>query len=70
MVKDTIRIPVGTQLVGEAWSTIAGKGAKFADEDNPRPVVQVGTKGDVGVVEINDVLFTTIGGEVDKSDPY
>lgn len=61
VVSDTLRIPPGTQLVGEAWSVIAGRGANFQNATNPRPVVQVGTPGSVGTIEITDVVFTTIG---------
>lgn len=48
-------------MVGEAWSTIAGKGANFQNESNPRVVIAVGPKGVKGTVEISDFVFTTIG---------
>jgi hypothetical protein len=48
-------------MVGEAWSVIAGKGSKFQDMNNPQPVVQVGAPGSSGVVEITDIIFSTIG---------
>jgi glucan 1,3-beta-glucosidase len=41
-VTDTIKIPEGTIVVGEIWSTIIGGGRKFADQKKPRPVVEVG----------------------------
>lgn len=41
-VTDTINVPEGTIIVGEIWSTIMGGGKKFADEKNPRPVIEVG----------------------------
>lgn len=68
VVTDTLKIPAGTQVVGEAWSVIAGKGANFQNELKPRPVVQVGTPGSVGTVEITDVIFSTIGRELDQFD--
>ncbi|KAH7104876.1 glucan 1,3-beta-glucosidase [Auriculariales sp. MPI-PUGE-AT-0066] len=61
MVSRTIKIPVGTRLVGEAWSTIMGFGTNFQDINNPQVVFQVGKAGDVGVVEISDINFTTQG---------
>ncbi|KAJ6611580.1 exo-beta-1,3-glucanase [Mycena sp. CBHHK59/15] len=61
VVTSTLTIPVGTQMVGEAWSVIAGKGSTFQDMNNPRPVVQVGAPGSSGLVEITDIIFSTIG---------
>ncbi|KAJ7684640.1 exo-beta-1,3-glucanase [Mycena polygramma] len=61
VVTDTLTIPAGTQMVGEAWSVIAGKGSAFADVSNPKAVIQVGASGSSGVVEISDILFATIG---------
>ena len=57
-VSDTIFVPVGTRIVGEAWSVISGYGEKFKDSGNPRPVVQLGNPGDVGVIEIQDMRFS------------
>ncbi|KXN90550.1 Glucan 1,3-beta-glucosidase [Leucoagaricus sp. SymC.cos] len=61
VISSTLTIPAGTQIVGEAWSVIAGKGSAFQDMNNPKPVVRVGTSGSQGLVEITDMLFTTIG---------
>jgi hypothetical protein len=61
IVTSTLTILAGTQIVGEAWSEIAGKGSKFQDMNNPQPVVQVGAPGSSGVVEITDIIFSTIG---------
>ncbi|KAF7338693.1 Exo-beta-1,3-glucanase [Mycena venus] len=61
VVTSTIQIPAGTQIVGEAWSVIAGKGAAFQNINSPIPVVQVGAPGSSGVVEISDIIFSTIG---------
>ncbi|KII89977.1 glycoside hydrolase family 55 protein [Plicaturopsis crispa FD-325 SS-3] len=61
VVSSTIQIPAGTKIVGEVWSTIAGKGSTFQDSRNPAVVVQVGASGSTGVVEITDMVFKTIG---------
>ncbi|KAH7124727.1 pectate lyase superfamily protein-domain-containing protein [Dactylonectria macrodidyma] len=63
LVTDTIRIPVGSRVIGQAWSQIMGSGAKFQDELHPRAVVQVGRnrKGEEGIVEIQDMMFTVKG---------
>lgn len=54
----TITIPVGTRLVGNGWSTIAGAGSLFSDDSNPQPVVKIGNSGDVGTCDIQDIRFT------------
>ncbi|TBU39254.1 beta-1,3-glucanase [Dichomitus squalens] len=61
VVTNTITIPAGTQIVGEAWSTILGSGSAFTDYNNPRPVIQAGTAGSTGVLEITDMIFSTRG---------
>ncbi|KAJ5142746.1 uncharacterized protein N7515_001533 [Penicillium bovifimosum] len=60
-IQDTLHIPVGSRIVGQAWSQIMAVGDKFADVDNPRVAVKVGYSGDVGIVEIQDLLFTVSG---------
>lgn len=57
-VDSTLVIPPGSRIVGEAWATITGSGAFFKDASNPKPVVQVGSPGDVGVAQIQDMRFT------------
>lgn len=61
IVSSTITIPAGTKVVGEAWTTIAGKGPAFSSQLRPTPVIQVGKFGSVGTMEITDMLFTTVG---------
>jgi hypothetical protein len=61
IVTSTITIPAGTQVVGEAWSVIAGKGAAFENQNNPQVVVRVGAANSQGIMEITDMLFTTVG---------
>ncbi|KAL0580418.1 hypothetical protein V5O48_001571 [Marasmius crinis-equi] len=61
IVTSTLRIPAGTQMVGEAWSVISGKGSAFQDINNPRVVVQVGAANSQGTVEISDITFSTVG---------
>jgi len=59
VVTDTIHIPPGTKIVGEAWSEIMAMGDAFADITAPKVVIQVGTVGQSGIVEISDMLFTS-----------
>jgi hypothetical protein len=60
-VKDTLRVPVGSRIIGQAWPQIMGTGAKFEDMDNPHVVVEVGKEGDVGIIEIQNMMFTVSG---------
>ncbi|CAG8005098.1 unnamed protein product [Penicillium nalgiovense] len=61
IIKDTLRVPVGSRIIGQAWSQIMATGSKFADELNPHVAVRVGIDGDVGVIEIQDLLITVSG---------
>lgn len=56
-----LTIPAGTQIVGEAWSVIAGKGSNFQNINSPQVVVKVGETNSQGIVEISDIMFSTIG---------
>ncbi|KAJ6115367.1 Exo-beta-1-3-glucanase, partial [Penicillium sp. IBT 16267x] len=57
-VSDTIFVPVGTRIVGEAWAVISGYGDAFKDAKNPKAVVKLGNPGDVGLIEIQDMRFS------------
>ncbi|KAI9375354.1 pectate lyase superfamily protein-domain-containing protein [Aspergillus egyptiacus] len=61
ILKDTLTIPNGARVVGEAWAQLVAEGSRFSDPENPRAVVKVGNKGDKGRVEIQDLLITTKG---------
>ena len=58
IVTSTINIPVGSRLIGEAWSAISAVGSYFEDASNPQPMVRLGGPGDVGVGQISEMLFT------------
>ncbi|KAJ9154856.1 LysM domain-containingprotein [Pleurostoma richardsiae] len=60
-VSDTLNVPVGSRIVGQAWPAIVGTGDKFQDMANPRVVLQVGHSGSVGVIEISDMLVSVKG---------
>ncbi|OJD18751.1 hypothetical protein ACJ73_08694 [Blastomyces percursus] len=60
-VGGTVLIPTGSRVQGSSWSQIQGAGFYFNDLHNPRVVAQVGKKGDVGDMEIVDMMFTVQG---------
>lgn len=57
----SLQIPPGSIIVGACWSQIVASGKRFEDMQNPHVMVKVGNKGDVGTVEISDLLFTARG---------
>ncbi|KAL2268043.1 hypothetical protein VTJ83DRAFT_2889 [Remersonia thermophila] len=61
-VSSTVHVPPGSRIIGEAWSTIVAQGDFFKNVSDPKPVVQVGNPGDVGVAHISDMRVTV--GEV------
>ncbi|CAM1505217.1 Fc.00g108540.m01.CDS01 [Cosmosporella sp. VM-42] len=62
IITDTVKVPKNVKIVGEIWPLImAGGNSAFKDEKNPKPVWQVGQAGDVGNVEIQDLMFETQG---------
>lgn len=61
VLHDTLDIPIGTRLVGEAQPIILGTGTAFQDAQNPRPVVRVGQPGDHGDLLLADLVFSTRG---------
>ncbi|KAL4735958.1 pectin lyase fold/virulence factor [Aspergillus similis] len=60
-IKDTLKVPVGSRIVGQAWPQIMDMGPKFQDVGNPHVAVKVDDPGDIGVIENQDMLFTTAG---------
>ncbi|KAL3954473.1 hypothetical protein ACCO45_010036 [Purpureocillium lilacinum] len=61
LVRDTVRVPAGSRIIGQAWAQIMGTGERFADESDPQPIVQVGKPGEHGIVEIQSMMFTVKG---------
>ncbi|KFZ24807.1 hypothetical protein V502_00717 [Pseudogymnoascus sp. VKM F-4520 (FW-2644)] len=57
----TVLIPTGSRVQGSSWSQIQGSGFYFSDMNNPKVMVQVGNKGDVGTMEIVEMLFSVRG---------
>ncbi|KAL4918625.1 pectate lyase superfamily protein-domain-containing protein [Aspergillus aurantiobrunneus] len=62
ILTDTVIVPKDAKIHGEAWSQFAASGDSFFDANNPRVMLQIGNTGDVGTVEIQDLILTTEGG--------
>lgn len=62
LITDTINVPSSVKVVGEIWPLImAGGSSSFADASNPQPVWKVGSSGDTGEIEMQDLIFETRG---------
>lgn len=62
LVTDTIYIPPGSKIVGEALaSVILSSGQAFNDMNAPKAVVMVAQPGEQGSVELSDLFLSTKG---------
>lgn len=61
VITSTLEIPAGTQMIGEAWSVIAAKGSFFGNANSPTVAVRAGAAGSQGIMEISDIMFSSIG---------
>lgn len=61
VITKTVTIPSGVRIIGELWSILMANGPNFQDEQNPQPMIRVGSPGEVGTVEITDIMFSTKG---------
>jgi glucan 1,3-beta-glucosidase len=62
VITDTIHVPKNIKIMGEAWPLIMVKSSPvWSDMNNPAPAWQVGNPGDIGTVEIQDIIFETMG---------
>ncbi|KAH8714014.1 putative glucan endo-1,3-beta-glucosidase [Beauveria bassiana] len=61
ILKDTVIIPSGVRIVGETWSQSAAYGDVFSNADKPKVMLRVGNEGDVGNIEMQDLILTSKG---------
>ena len=61
LITSTIKVPKTARITGEIWPLIMANGPSFSNEANPAPVFQVGQAGDIGAVEMSDLIFETKG---------
>jgi hypothetical protein len=60
-VQGTVKVPINSRIQGSHWSQIQGTGSYFGDITSPKVMVQVGSPGESGVVEIVEMLFSVKG---------
>lgn len=64
LIHDTVNIPANVRIVGEIWPLLMAAGnSNFQDQLNPKPMLRVGQPGDVGNVEISDIMLETKGAQ-------
>ncbi|KAI1826247.1 glycoside hydrolase family 55 protein [Xylaria intraflava] len=61
LISDTVHIPKNIKITGEMWPLLMVTGEKFADASKPAAVFEVGKPGDVGNVEMSDLIIETKG---------
>ncbi|KZL70356.1 exo-beta-D-glucanase, partial [Colletotrichum tofieldiae] len=61
ILTQTVTVPAGVKMVGETWSQLVAQGPAFSDETKPIVMLRIGRSGQVGNVEIQDLIFTTKG---------
>lgn len=61
LVKEPISVPKNIRMTGEIWPLIMIGGDAFSDPNNPQAVFSIGNVGDIGKVEISDLIFETQG---------
>ncbi|KAI1433392.1 glycoside hydrolase family 55 protein [Xylaria sp. CBS 124048] len=61
LISDTIHVPKDIKITGEMWPLLMATGTKFVDPSKPVAVFEVGKPGDVGNVEISDLVIETKG---------
>jgi hypothetical protein len=61
ILTSTLKVPSGTRIVGETWSQLVAYGSYFSNANAPKALLQVGEPGQVGYVELQDLIITTKG---------
>ncbi|OJJ45637.1 hypothetical protein ASPZODRAFT_68840 [Penicilliopsis zonata CBS 506.65] len=61
IITSTLKVPKNIKITGEVWPMLMAYGDKFADEKNPIPMLQIGESGEVGSVELSDLILETKG---------
>lgn len=61
ILTSTITVPSGSKIVGETWSQLVASGSYFQDSSHPQVLLKVGLAGQIGDVEIQDLIITTRG---------
>jgi glucan 1,3-beta-glucosidase len=63
VIRDTINFPIPIKVQGELWPyfMVDGSSPTFNDQNNPKPAFRVGEPGQVGDIELVELIFQTLG---------
>lgn len=63
VIRDTVTIPNNIKIIGEMWPLfmVDGSSSTFNNINSPKPAFRVGHPGDVGAVEMVELVFETLG---------
>lgn len=61
IVEKTVQIPKDLKITGELWPLIMARGSFFNNQNDPKVVWRVGNPGELGSVEMSDIVFETQG---------
>ncbi|KAI4730984.1 glycoside hydrolase family 55 protein [Aureobasidium sp. EXF-10728] len=63
VIRDTINFPIPIRVQGELWPyfMVDGTAPKFSDKNNPQAAFRVGEPGQVGDIELVEIIFQTLG---------
>ncbi|KAH8165699.1 hypothetical protein CIB48_g2534 [Xylaria polymorpha] len=61
LISDTVQVPKNIKITGEMWPLLMATGSKFEDAGKPVAVFEVGKPGDIGNVEMSDLIIETKG---------
>lgn len=61
LITSTISVPAGAKIVGETFPVLMASGAYFEDMDAPEVLLQIGTSGETGSVELSDFIVSGQG---------
>jgi glucan 1,3-beta-glucosidase len=61
VISDTLMVPAGSRIVGEAYPVLLATGSNFANINQPKAVVQIGNAGDTGLLQWSDTIVGTRG---------
>lgn len=63
VIRDTINFPIPIKVQGELWPyfMVDGTAPRFSDKNNPQPAFRVGEPGQVGDIELVELIFQTLG---------
>ncbi|KAF4344202.1 hypothetical protein FBEOM_1796 [Fusarium beomiforme] len=61
ILRRTVTVPLGSRLARKAWPQLVAWGPFFEDDRKPQVMRKVGKQGDVGNIELQDLIFTNRG---------